>query len=409
MARTDNLNNFLTDVAAAIKDKLGVTDDILASEFDTKIESIPTGGGTGFTGNVDVTGLTAIGWDEEDIAYLQENVWWNEEDDAKWLVPQYDKDCWQDYLDGVFVLPTSFDSSNNMGLYYPLLTYCPKFAMSTSTGMSITMGSMFTNSFLLVSVPKLKTLDTYDCTYLFYNCYSLRCVPLFEIGGNASPSMLNMFNNCYSLTSVPELDTSDVTNVTNMFYDCSSLATVPQLDTSSVTTMRSMFNSCYSLQSIPELDTSSVTNMSNMFYSCYLLQTIPELDTSSVTNMSYMFNNCYLLQSIPELDTSSVTTMSNMFSSCRGLQTIPELDMASVTITTNMFNYCYSLQNCYLKNIGVSIVLSGSLYLSVESMVYIMEHAQTVSTGKLTFGSTNLAKLTDEQKAIAIDKGWTLA
>ena len=45
MARTDNLNNFLTDVADSIRTKTGKTDKIKASSFDTEIESIETGGG----------------------------------------------------------------------------------------------------------------------------------------------------------------------------------------------------------------------------------------------------------------------------------------------------------------------------------------------------------------------------
>lgn len=44
MARTNNLTNFLTDVAAAIKAKLGDQTDIPASQFDTKIGEIETGG-----------------------------------------------------------------------------------------------------------------------------------------------------------------------------------------------------------------------------------------------------------------------------------------------------------------------------------------------------------------------------
>lgn len=46
MARTDNLTNFLTDVADAIRDKKGTSDLILASNFDTEIESIESGGGS---------------------------------------------------------------------------------------------------------------------------------------------------------------------------------------------------------------------------------------------------------------------------------------------------------------------------------------------------------------------------
>ena len=45
MARTDTLWKFLTDVAIAIRNKKGTTDTIVASNFDTEIESIETGGG----------------------------------------------------------------------------------------------------------------------------------------------------------------------------------------------------------------------------------------------------------------------------------------------------------------------------------------------------------------------------
>ena len=45
MARIDNLSNFLTDVATAIKEKKGDNTPILASEFDTEITNLPSGGG----------------------------------------------------------------------------------------------------------------------------------------------------------------------------------------------------------------------------------------------------------------------------------------------------------------------------------------------------------------------------
>lgn len=45
MARTDTLNNFLTDVAEAIREKKGTTGTIPASSFDTEIASIESGGG----------------------------------------------------------------------------------------------------------------------------------------------------------------------------------------------------------------------------------------------------------------------------------------------------------------------------------------------------------------------------
>lgn len=44
MARINNLTNFLNDVAAAIKEKLGDSTNIPAAQFDTKIREIETGG-----------------------------------------------------------------------------------------------------------------------------------------------------------------------------------------------------------------------------------------------------------------------------------------------------------------------------------------------------------------------------
>ena len=42
MARTDTLRHFLTDIANSIRNKKGTTDPIMASDFDTEIDSIET-------------------------------------------------------------------------------------------------------------------------------------------------------------------------------------------------------------------------------------------------------------------------------------------------------------------------------------------------------------------------------
>lgn len=49
MARIDNLENFLTDVASAIKTKKGTTDKIPAEMFDMEIEMLPQPSFTGST------------------------------------------------------------------------------------------------------------------------------------------------------------------------------------------------------------------------------------------------------------------------------------------------------------------------------------------------------------------------
>ena len=61
-------------------------------------------------------------------------------------------------------------------------------------------------------------------------------------------------------------------------------------------------------------------------------------------------------------------------------------------------------------NIGTNLDISSSTKFTREALLEIIGNLKTVtSTKTLTMGSTNLAKLTEEDKAIATNKGWTLA
>lgn len=132
--------------------------------------------------------------------------------------------------------------------------------------------------------------------------------------------------------------------------------------------------------------------------------------TSSVNNMQYMFYQCSSLTSIPKLNTSKVTNMNSMFISCSKLTTIPQFDTSKVTNMTNMFYDCSSLESILMTGMSVNFNISPSTKFTREALVTILNNLATVtSTKKLTMGSTNLAKLTDEDKAIATNKGWTLA
>ena len=157
-------------------------------------------------------------------------------------------------------------------------------------------------------------------------------------------------------------------------------------------------------------DTSSVTNMEGMFRGCSRITTIPQLDTSSVTNMNRMFQSCSSLTTIPQLDTSKVTNMYRTFYRCVMLTTIPNLDVSSVTNMSGTFTDCVRLKTFLMYGMKVSFNISSSTQFEESDLVTILNNLATVtSTETLTMGSTNLAKLTDEEKAIATNKGWTLA
>ena len=211
-------------------------------------------------------------------------------------------------------------------------------------------------------------------------------------GGNTLKNLLDATKSCYYLfneymgTSVDDLiQPNDTENVTNMYY---------------------MFYRCSNLTSVPQLNTSKVTNMSNMFRDCSKLTTIPPLDTSNATSMQGIFNGCDSLTTIPLLDTSKITSMASMFRQCYNLTTVPALDVSNVNSTTQTFQDCYKLKSILMTNIGANLDISASTKFERSDLLTILNNLKTVtSTKTLTMGADNLAKLTEEDKAIATNKG----
>lgn len=250
-------------------------------------------------------------------------------------------------------------------------------------------------------VPNNILIKGTSCSYMFQSFNMLSEIP--QLDTSSVTNMYYMFGNCRSLTTISQLDTSKVINMNGMFYNCSSLITIPQLDTSKVTNMNSMFDNCRSLTTIPQLDTSSVTNMNYMFRYCSSLTTIPQLDISKVTNMNNMFDNCSSLTTIPELDASNVTNISYMFinnSKLTNMGGLKNLGMAySTTQSANYYNYKLDLSYSPLTHDSLMNVINNLYDIASKGC----------NTQSLILGSTNLAKLTDEEKLIAQNKGWTLS
>ena len=99
-----------------------------------------------------------------------------------------------------------------------------------------------------------------------------------------------------------------------------------------------------------------------------------------------------------------------MFQTCYALQTVPSFDASNVTNMGTTFSGCYSLVDINMYNMKVAFELKNSTLLTREALVKVLNNLATVTASKtLTLGTTNLAKLTDEDKLIATNKGWTLA
>lgn len=265
-----------------------------------------------------------------------------------------------------------------------------------------------------IPIDYLDGLDTRsgtDFRYMFSNCSNLTTAPQLNTGNGTN--FQGMFINCSNLTTVPQLDLSNGINFQYMFSNCENLTTVSELDTRSGTNFQSMFSNCDNLTTAPQLDTSKGTNFVSMFEYCSNLTTVPQLDLSNGTNFNQMFYYCRELTAV-ELDTSKGTSFGYMFYRCYKLSTVK---LTSFVAQANMFESCSALTNLTVTgtitvNATNALKLSGSSRLTVESLLNVL-NALKDNTGGTTYniqlGSTNLAKLTDEQKAIAINKNYTLS
>lgn len=221
----------------------------------------------------------------------------------------------------------------------------------------------------------------------------------------------------------------NIENTTNAFRSVSAyIKKVPSMDTSKTTNFAYFFHQFNCITEIPFIDTSNGTNFNSMFANCNSLVRIPELNTHNMKTSEYMFQHCKELISIPQLDTSNANDITSMFSECRKLTTIPLLNASKMRSINSAFSYCSNLTNFGgLENIGeaysttqsanytyYTLGLSYSSSLTHESLLNVINNLYDIKTKgcsaqKLVLGTSNLAKLTAEEIAIATEKGWTVS
>ena len=155
--------------------------------------------------------------------------------------------------------------------------------------------------------------------------------------------------------------------------------------------------------------TSNTSIFDNAWYQCTELTEFPLIDTSNGTSFEQAWDKCSKLASFPALNLSKGTKFARAWHDCSSLTELPLLDLSAGTDFTQTWDGCRALVN--LGGFGAIkqyIDLSYSPNLTVESLMNVINQASTVEGKIMQFGPTNLAKLSDEQKSVATQKGWTL-
>lgn len=290
--------------------------------------------------------------------------------------------------------------------------------------------------------------------YRMFNQSSVTSLDVTEWDTQNVNSSIGVFMMCTNLTEIKGIenwDTSKVTSMNQLFYQCKKITSlnISGWDTGQVTNMGGMFQECEALASLDlsDWDTSKVTNMGSMFGSCTSLTNMPITTFGNGCNYYNMYDNCTGLTNIPILNIVGSCTLSRLFCRCSNISaeitfnwtTDEEVEFSGVfcDIDRNRITSLYgvNLTSCgntiftgyFFGGIGsqentsfVNFTCNGeldndlniSLYpnLSTDSILNIINCLQTLTTSQtLTLGATNLAKLTEEQIAVAVNKGWTVS
>ena len=167
-----------------------------------------------------------------------------------------------------------------------------------------------------------------------------------------------------------------------------------------------------------------VNDFSDMFANNFKLKELPDIDITRSRSIQGMCGSCKELERVGNLDTSNCRDVSNCFIYCTSLKSLPLLDFTKVTTANSFLNNLTSSGSVMaitdlggFKNLKIDFTnsLNYCPNLTTESLMNVINNLydfpsnNSSITRKLQLGEVNLNKLTEEQKSIAVKKGWILS
>lgn len=432
MARTDNLKNYLTDVADAIREKTKTTDKIKASEFDTKIREI-----SGASEQWEWALNNVINFGSANPTYFRGNTYLK-------VMPNYLEDKCLEITNwsGAFSECTNLTEANintSNGTNFSSIFYnCSKLINVINTG-DFSKGLDFTNAFrntrVTDDVIQKFSFDSITNGFGMFG-YGTKITQLPKFNHKTITNMGEMFWSCSlsdlgtedlnfpnvtnaewvfgetQITKVPNLSFPNATSAKGIFRDCQKLTSVANFNIPDATNVEEAFSGCTNLKTIGVLFIPKVKTFNNLFYNCKVLESVEQFNVSSATSLASLFAQSNNLKSVDFVNsTSKVTNFSGLFAGKTVLETAKGLDLSSATNLASMFASCSNLKNItFVENsIKINFNLGSSSLLSNESIQSLINGLATVETTQnLTIHNDVATKLTDEQKATISSKNWNI-
>lgn len=137
------------------------------------------------------------------------------------------------------------------------------------------------------------------------------------------------------------------------------------------------------------------------------------LDDNGVSLYWGVFQMCTKLQAVPKELTNQFNKyrLLGIFSGCYLLESVPYLDMTNAVYAQLMFEGLTNLKELKLVNINIAIDLSPCVNLTKSSLRNVLAGLKD-RTGQETLaiglGAVNIAKLTQNELSVAINKNWNV-
>lgn len=237
----------------------------------------------------------------------------------------------------------------------------------------------------------------------------------------------NTYNSFKDLTTIPQFSSNGnhykfipnlplPSNTKRLFMYWYDIIEVPDfLNLNEITDVSNFFTGCYSLRDFKYSGDFNATNsISGLFQQCTNLSGDISINAPNATSANSAFYLCKNINSIT-LTTAPLTIYGQIFLNATKLQSVYNLNLGETSEAQYQPFYCSNLTNITFADgsiINNSTSFSSCTKLTVDSILNILNILKDLTgstSATLTLGATNLAKLTDEQKAIATNKNWVLA
>nr|DAN97853.1 MAG TPA: tail sheath protein [Caudoviricetes sp.] len=248
-----------------------------------------------------------------------------------------------------------------------------------------------------------------------FSGWSDEAYPAMTVSDTFRPIILrNMFAQNPRLSQLPVVEGIEKALYIDSYAQrCPSLRSVELPGLREVRTATSAFDSCTSLAKATIGALPALTNATWLFSNCQSLTSSTVGSAPKLETAQGLFNNCTSLQSVTlDLSGGLITNAAYLFNGCEKLRSVNGvIDLSKATNIASSFSGCSSLEEVRIKGVKVAIDLSACANLSLESVKYLVENAQSATNKTITLHNSLVDKYDDELVTLgetATSKGWTL-